>query len=166
MYMEYTVVNLYAVHPESHDTEKKEVKPFIHQVKIHRLDNETVQVWDYLIMAQWWMQCQQGCTYKLDTSWCPWRDPYDACEWWTDASWIQYSVCRSSSLDRKYDRNRTEDQSEPVATGLSSRHMLDLTHAHIYLIFSPWIIKNGQELVEIWPKTFLYAYFVVNLPDL
>jgi hypothetical protein len=28
------------------------------------------------------------------------------------------------------------------------------------------IIKNGQELVEIWPKTFLYTYFVVNLPDL
>jgi len=77
--------------------------------------------------------------------------------------WGQFSCqlpcfCRYLKTDK--------DRSRLVATGLSSHHMLDLTHTHIYLIFGPWIIKNGQELVEIWPKTFLYAYFVVNLPDL
>lgn len=45
MDMEYTIVDLYAVHPESHITQKKEVKPFIHQIKIHGLHNEAVQVW-------------------------------------------------------------------------------------------------------------------------
>ena len=45
-------------------------------------------------------------------------------------------------------------------TGLLSRHVLDLTHAHIYLIYSLWIISNSQELVEIWPKTFLYATWI------
>ena len=44
--------------------------------------------------------------------------------------------------------------------------MLELTHAHIYFIFGTWIIKNSPELVEIWPKTFLYMYFVVNIPEL
>jgi len=45
MDMEYMIIDLYAVRPESCDSQKKEVKPFIHQVKIHGLDNETVQVW-------------------------------------------------------------------------------------------------------------------------
>ncbi|KAF8240922.1 hypothetical protein L208DRAFT_1231168, partial [Tricholoma matsutake] len=44
--------------------------------------------------------------------------------------------------------SRTDEK--PVATGLSSQRMLDLTPTHIYFIFGPWIIKNGQELVEIW----------------
>jgi hypothetical protein len=30
-----------------------------------------------------------------------------------------------------------KDRFRPVATGLSSRHVLDLTHAHFYLIFGP-----------------------------
>ena len=47
--------------------------------------------------------------------------------------------------------------SGPVATGLSSHHVLDLIHTHTYLIFSLWIIKNGGRLVEIWLKIFLYA---------
>ena len=42
-----------------------------------------------------------------------------------------------------------------VATSLLSHYTLDLTHTHISFIFGPWIIKSSQELVEIWPKTFL-----------
>ena len=42
---EYTIIDLYAVRPESHDTQKKEVKPFIHQIKLHGLEGETIQVW-------------------------------------------------------------------------------------------------------------------------
>ena len=66
-----------------------------------------------------------------------------------------------------------KNRSIPVATGLSSSHVLDLTHTHIYLIFGLWIIKNGQELVEIWPKTFLYttrmyvsSVFAISQPNL
>ena len=47
--------------------------------------------------------------------------------------------------NRKTEKNR----SRPVATGLSSRHVLDLTYTHFSLLVGPWIIKNGQELVEI-----------------
>ena len=84
------------------------------------------------------------------------------------------SVRRSSSLGCKKDWNQTEpnckrldnqlqlqglsnNQKTEKKTGLSSCHVLDLTHAHCSLIVGLWIIKNGQELVEIWPKTFLYA---------
>ena len=38
--------------------------------------------------------------------------------------------------------------------------MLELINTHICSIFALWIIKNGQELVEIWPKTFLYATWI------
>ena len=54
-------------------------------------------------------------------------------------------------------KNRKKNQSRPVAIGISSCHVLELTHAHIYLIVGLWILKNSQELVVIWPKTFLYA---------
>ena len=64
--------------------------------------------------------------------------------------WLPVVTFVEKSKDRK-------NQSRPVATGLSFRHVLDLIHTHIYLIFGLCIIKNGQELVEIWPKTFLYA---------
>ena len=60
---------------------------------------------------------------------------------------------RHLSKNRKTEKN----WSRPVATGLSSHDVLDLTHAHVSLIVGPWIIKNGQELVEIWPKTSLYT---------
>ena len=36
---------MYAVHPESHNAQGKRVKPFIHQIKLHRLRKETTQVW-------------------------------------------------------------------------------------------------------------------------
>ena len=49
---------------------------------------------------------------------------------------------------------KSKNRSRPVETGLSSCYVLELTYAHIYLIVGLWIIKNGQELVEIWPKTF------------
>ena len=42
---EYTIIDLYTVWPESHETQKKEVKPFIHQIKLHGLEGETIQVW-------------------------------------------------------------------------------------------------------------------------
>ena len=94
------------------------------------------------------------------------------------------SVHRSSSLDQKKDWNQTELNCKrldhwlwlhkfwnfsvascdicrkikrPKKTGLLLNHVLDLIHTHIYLIFGLWIIKNGQELVDIWPKTFLYT---------
>ena len=42
-----------------------------------------------------------------------------------------------------------KNRSRPVATGISSCYALDLTHTHFSLIVGFWIIKNGQELVEI-----------------
>ena len=36
-----------------------------------------------------------------------------------------------------------KNRARPVATGLSSRYVLDLTHAHFSLIVGLWIIKNG-----------------------
>ena len=70
-------------------------------------------------------------------------------------------------------KNQQENRSRLVATGFSSHHVLYLTHAHIYLLVSLWIIKNGQELVEIWPKTFFYAtwmyvpsVFAISQPNL
>ena len=121
--------------------------------------------------------------------------------------WLMTSVHRSSSLDWKKDRNRTEPNCKrpdhrlqldkfwiflvasckvcqtiekpkkngprPIATGLWSRHVLDLTYAHCSLIVGLWSIKNGQELVKIWPKTFLYATwmyvpsgFAISQPNL
>ena len=86
------------------------------------------------------------------------------------------SACRSSSLNRKKTlSNWTQLQKTgpPVAvaqilnffscqlqhlsknrktekkTGFLSRNVLDLTHAHFSLMVGLWIIKNGQELVEI-----------------
>ena len=86
------------------------------------------------------------------------------------------SVRRSSLLDWKKDQNRTEPNckrldhqlrlhkfwifsvascdvcqkiEKPKESGLLSHHVLDLTHAHSSLIVGLWIIKNGQELVEI-----------------
>ena len=113
---------------------------------------------------------------------------------------FEVSVRRSSSLDWKKDRNITEPNckrpdhqlwlhkfwnfsvascdicrkiEKPKKTGLSSRHVLDLTNTHFSLIFGLWIIKNGQELVEIWPKTFLYttqmyvpSAFTISQPNL
>ena len=68
---------------------------------------------------------------------------------------LKFFSCQLQGLSKNWKTEK--NQSKLVATSLSFRYMLDLTHAHIYLIFGPWIIKNGQELVEIWPKTFLYA---------
>ena len=49
---------------------------------------------------------------------------------------------------------KSKNRSRPVATGLLSRHVLELTHAHHSLIVSLSIIKNGQGLVEIGQKHF------------
>jgi len=43
--MEYTVVDLYVVRPELHGAQGKEVKLFIHQIKLHGLNKEAVQIW-------------------------------------------------------------------------------------------------------------------------
>ena len=43
--VEYMVIDLYAVRPESHEIQKKGIKPFIHQVKLHGPGNERIQVW-------------------------------------------------------------------------------------------------------------------------
>ena len=94
------------------------------------------------------------------------------------------SVCRSSSLDQKKDWNQTKPNCKrpdhwlrlhkfwnflvasckvcrkikrPKKTNLLSCNVLNLTNSHFSLIVGLWIIKNGQELVEIWPKTFLYT---------
>ena len=113
--------------------------------------------------------------------------------WWINPGLLgtsAISVCRSSSLEQKYDRNWTEnncglpdvvalilkilvdscevswkngktkkDWSRLVATGIWSWHGLDLTHTHIYLIFA-LSHQNGQESIEIWPKTFLYTIWM------
>jgi len=43
--IEYTIIDLYAVHPESHNTQRRGVKPFIHQIKLHGPRKETTHVW-------------------------------------------------------------------------------------------------------------------------
>ena len=43
--IELQVVDLYVVQTESDETQKKGMKPFIHQVKLHGLKGEVVQVW-------------------------------------------------------------------------------------------------------------------------
>ena len=60
--------------------------------------------------------------------------------------WI-FSVA-SCDICRKIEKPK-KNRSRPVATRLSSCHVLDLTHAHFSLIVGFWIIKIGQELVEI-----------------
>jgi hypothetical protein len=52
-----------------------------------------------------------------------------------------------------------KDRFRQVATGLSSRHVLDLTNAHFYLIFGPLIIKNRQEMVDISVRKFSSVRF-------
>ena len=93
---------------------------------------------------------------------------------------VGHSVRRSSSLDWKKDRNRTEpnrkrpdhqlqlhkfwifsvascdvcqkiekpkkNRSRPIATSLSSCHVLYLTHAHFSLIVGPWIKKKRSRI--------------------
>ena len=43
--IEYTIIDLDTVRPESHKAQNKGVKPFIHEVKIHRLEKEIIEVW-------------------------------------------------------------------------------------------------------------------------
>jgi transposase InsO family protein len=45
MDIEYTIIDLYAVRPESHETQEKRVKPFVHQVKLHGLEKGVIEVW-------------------------------------------------------------------------------------------------------------------------
>ena len=71
----------------------------------------------------------------------------------TNSQIFQLPVARFVENLKKQKKNR----SRLAATGPLSRHVLDLTHTHFSVIVSLWIIKDGQELVEIWPKTFLYA---------
>ena len=84
--------------------------------------------------------------------------------------------CQLQGLS-KIRKPKQKNQSRQVSTGLSSHHALDLTHAHFSLIYpslvSLWIIKHSQELVEIWPKTFLYttqmyvpSVFTISQPNL
>jgi hypothetical protein len=58
-----------------------------------------------------------------------------------------------------------KDRFRPVATGLLSRHVLDLTHAQFYLISVPESSKTVKNWLGYGQKHFLYMYFVVNLPD-
>ena len=43
--IEYSIIDLYAVGPESHNAQEERVKPFIHQFKLHGPKGETVQLW-------------------------------------------------------------------------------------------------------------------------
>jgi hypothetical protein len=43
--IEYTIIDLYAVHPESRNARRRGVKPFIHQIKLHGPRKETTHVW-------------------------------------------------------------------------------------------------------------------------
>jgi len=43
--IKYMVIDLYTVQPESHKNQKGEVKPFIHQIKLHRPERKAIQVW-------------------------------------------------------------------------------------------------------------------------
>ena len=43
--IEYTIIDLYAVGPEARKAQEKGVKPFIHQVKLHGLEGERIEVW-------------------------------------------------------------------------------------------------------------------------
>ena len=51
--VELQVVELYAVWTESDETQKKGMKPFIHQVKLHGPKGEVVWVWGLFDNGQW-----------------------------------------------------------------------------------------------------------------
>ena len=48
-----------------------------------------------------------------------------------------------------------------VATSFLWKPLLDHVSTLIFIDFHPWTIKNGQELVKIWQKSFLHKYFVM-----
>ena len=173
---------------------------WIQQVQKHLLP-WIMQCWDQTCscLRHLPLRCSQHHQLICTNTTCLWPSP-NACQLYassgTELSWITTlpparwadspvatSVRRSSLLDWKKDRNRTEpnrkrpdhrlrlhkfwiffgcqlrclsknrktekNRSRPVATGRSSCHVLDLTYAHFSLIVGLWIIKNGQELVEI-----------------
>ena len=43
--IEYTIIDLYVVGPEAREAQEKGVKPFSHQVKLHGLEGERIEVW-------------------------------------------------------------------------------------------------------------------------
>ena len=57
-----------------------------------------------------------------------------------------------------------KNRSRLVATGLSSCHVLDLTHAHFSLIVGLWIIKNGQNWLRYSQKHFYMQLECMSLP--
>ena len=140
--------------------------------------NVITEIWDSYHCCLWYFEWMAIWFYAPSIFYIFWILILDLL-----VQWPRISVRRSSSLDWKKDRNRTEpnrkrpdhrlqlhifmnffgcqlrclsknrktekNRSRPVATGLSSRRVLDLTHTHFSLIVGLWIIKNGQKLVEI-----------------
>ena len=45
MNIDSVIINLYTVQPESFKAQQKGVKPFIHQVKLHRVGDKIIDVW-------------------------------------------------------------------------------------------------------------------------
>ena len=45
MNIDSAIIDLYTVRPESHEAQQKGVKPFIHQVKLHGVGDEIIDVW-------------------------------------------------------------------------------------------------------------------------
>jgi uncharacterized membrane protein len=45
---------------------------------------------------------------------------------------------------------------------LSWEPIFDHVSTYIPLDFGPWVIRNSQELSNIWPKSFYLAYFVIS----
>ena len=68
---------------------------------------------------------------------------------------LKFFGCQVRCLSKTWKTEK--NQSRPVATSHLFYYLLDLIYTHMYLIFGLWIIRNGQELVEIWLKTFLYT---------
>jgi hypothetical protein len=54
-----------------------------------------------------------------------------------------------------------KNQFKSVSTSLLWKPLLDHVPTLISINSYPWTIKNGQELVKIWQKSFLHKYFVM-----
>ena len=59
-----------------------------------------------------------------------------------------------ASCDVCWKNGKTEKTGQPVETSISSHQMLDLTHAHLCLIFSPWIIRTVKTWLRYGQKHF------------
>ena len=75
--------------------------------------------------------------------------------------WSIYGLVFSVRLPGAQFQGLIKTRFKSVATGFLWKPLLDHVSTLTFIDFHPWIIKNGQELVKIWQKSFLHKYFVM-----